>query len=49
MHYRFFYGNWSDSYSEDLYDSENYDTEEDSFEALCRVEAQSTPVPQIVV
>ena len=44
MYYRFFYGNWSDSYSEDLYDSENYDTEEeDSFEALCKLEAQSTP------
>ena len=44
MHYRFFYGDWSDSYSEDLYDSENYDTEEeDSFEALCKLEAQSTP------
>ena len=44
MHYRFFYGNWSDSYSEDLYDSENYDTEEeDSFEALCRSEAQNAP------
>ena len=35
---RFFYGNWSDSYSEDLYDSENYDTEEED-----RFEAQSTP------
>ena len=39
-----FYGNWSDSYSKELYDSENYDTEEeDSFEALCRFEAQNTP------
>ena len=44
MHYRLFYGNWSDSYYEDLYDSENYDTEEeDSFEALCKFEAQSAP------
>ena len=44
MHYRFFYGNWSDSHSEDLYDSEDYDTEEeDSFEALCKLESQSTP------
>ena len=43
MHYRFFYGNWSDSYSEDFCNSENYDTEEeDSFEALCKFEAQST-------
>ena len=44
MHYRFFTGNWTSS--EDLYDSDNYDTdceEEDSFEALCRFEAQSTP------
>ena len=46
MHYRFFHGNWSDSGSEDLYDSDDYDTEyeeEDSFEALCRFEVQSTP------
>ena len=44
MYYRFFYGNWSDSHSEDLYDSEDYDTEEeDSFEALCKLESQSTP------
>ena len=44
MHYRFFYGNWSDSHSEDLYDSEDYDTEEeDSFEALCKFESQNTP------
>ena len=46
MHYRFFHGNWSDSGSEDLYDSDDYDTEyeeEDSFEALCRFETQSTP------
>ena len=44
MYYRFFYGNWSDSNSEDLYDSEDYDTEEkDSFEALCKLESQSTP------
>ena len=44
MHYRFFYGNWSESHSEDLYDSEDYDTEkEDSFEALCKLESQSTP------
>ena len=46
MHYRFSYGNWSDSHSEDLYDSEDYDTEEeDSFEALCKLESQSTPKP----
>ena len=44
IYYRFFYGNWSDSYSEDLYDSEDYDTEEeDSFEVLCKFESQSTP------
>ena len=41
---RFFSGNWSSS--EDLYDSDDYNTEyegEDSFEALCRFEAKSTP------
>ena len=46
MYYRFFYGSLSGSDSEDLYDSDDYDTEyeeEDSFEALCRFEAQSTP------
>ena len=46
MHYRFFHGNWTSSDSEDLYDSDGYDTEyeeEDSFEALCRFEAQSPP------
>ena len=46
MYYRFFYGNWSSSDSEDLHDSDDYDTEyeeEDSFEALCKFEAQSTP------
>ena len=45
MHYRFFQGNWTSSDSEDLYDSDDYDSEyeeEDSFEALCRLcEAQS--------
>ena len=46
MHYRFFHGNWSETGSDDLYDSVDYateDEEEDSFEALCRFEAQSTP------
>ena len=46
MHYRFFYGNWSGSDSDDLYDSDDYDTEyeeEDSFEALCKFESQVTP------
>ena len=46
MHYRFFVGNWSENGSEDLYDSDDYDTEyeeEDSYEALCRFEAQNTP------
>ena len=46
MHYRFFYGNWSDSDTDDLYDSDDYDTEyeeEDSYDALCRFEAQMTP------
>ena len=44
MYYRFFCGNLSDS--DDLYDSDDYDTEyeeEDSFEALCRFESQNTP------
>ena len=44
MYYRFFCGNLSNS--DDLYDSEDYDTdyeEEDSFEALCRFESQNTP------
>ena len=44
MYYRFFTGNWSSS--KDLYDPDDYDTEyeeEDSFEALCKFEAQSTP------
>ena len=43
MHYRFFFGNWSNNCSEDLYDSEDYDTEEDSFEALCKFESKNTP------
>ena len=40
MYYRFFCGD-----SNDLYDSDDYDTEyeeEDSFEALCRFESQNT-------
>ena len=44
MYYRFFCGNLGDS--DDLYDSDDYDTEyeeEDSFEALCRFESQNTP------
>ena len=44
MYYRFFNGNLGDS--DDLYDSDDYDTEyeeEDSFEALCRFESQNTP------
>ena len=44
MYYRFFCGNLS--YSDDLYNSDDYDTEyeeEDSFEALCRFESQNTP------
>ena len=44
MYYRFFNGNLSNS--DDLYDSDDYDTEyeeEDSFEALCRFESQNTP------
>ena len=46
MHYRFFHCNWSDSGSDYLYDSDDYDTEyeeEDSYEALHRFEAESTP------
>ena len=46
MHYRFFHGNWSDSGSEDLYDSDDYDTdyEEDDSEVWCRLcEAHSPP------
>ena len=46
MHYRFFKGNWTST--EDLYDSDDYATdyeEEDSFDALCRLEAQSAPSP----
>ena len=47
MHHRYYYGDhWCDTDSDDLYDSETYDTEyeeEDSFEALCRFECQVTP------
>ena len=45
MHYRYVYGDhWSDD-SEDLFDSDAYDTEEeDSFDLLCRFESsQLTP------
>ena len=47
MYHRYYYGDhWCDTDSDDLYDSETYDTEyeeEDSFEALCRFESQVTP------
>ena len=47
MYHRYYYGDhWHDTDSDDLYDSETYDTEyeeEDSFEALCRFESQVNP------
>ena len=47
MYHRYYYGDhWCDTDSDDLYDSETYDTEyeeEDSFEALCRFESQVAP------
>ncbi|MCG8622663.1 MAG: hypothetical protein MJE68_11805, partial [Proteobacteria bacterium] len=46
MYHRFSYGVWDGSDSDDLYDSDAYDTEydeNDSFEELCRFESQKTP------
>ena len=47
MYHRYYYGDhWYDTNSNDLYDSETYDTEyeeEDSFQVLCRFESQMTP------
>ena len=47
MYHRYYYGiHWCGTDSDDLYDSETYDTEyeeEDSFEALCKFESQITP------
>ena len=47
MYHRYYYGDyWCDIDSDDLHDSETYDTEyeeEDSFEAPCRFESHVTP------
>ena len=53
MYHRYYYGDhWCDTDSDDLYDSETYDTEyeeEDSFEALCKFESQVTPDESVCI